>query len=124
MRNANESLHGSSLTNIPKYLNETALDWWQQQRCSFGVCPADISDRSDRLWAFDYTSYYLDVIYNLILATHYYRLGAFAGVGWPVFCSEQVDNVLENLSEWDKAGSNAVITLMALLPFFLAFGNL
>ncbi len=72
----------------------------------------------------DFTSCYLDEVYNLTQATFFYILGAYMGMGKSVDCSDFINTVLEDASEWKKAGSNAATTLMALLPTFLAFGNL
>ena len=117
--NAREILDSSEF-QWTEYLNKTALEWWQNKTCSFGFCPDDFDDPTEM----DYTSYYLDVLANMTDLTYYYTLSAYSGVGWRTSCSHHVDEVLENMSEWNKAGSSAAITIMALLPTFLAFGNL
>ncbi|KAK2762617.1 hypothetical protein FQN54_000790 [Arachnomyces sp. PD_36] len=67
---------------------------------------------------------YLGAIYNMTTQTFYYIQGAYLGVGKSSGCAKQIDEVLSNKSEWEKMGSSAATTLMALLPTFLAFGNL
>ncbi|KAL9105720.1 MAG: hypothetical protein Q9227_009160 [Pyrenula ochraceoflavens] len=66
-RNSEYYLSASTGTNYTKWLNETALDCWQQQQCSFGMCPMGHDDPN-----FDYTSYYLDVLQNLTDMTYWY----------------------------------------------------
>lgn len=115
LNNANASLYETSepeWTKHTKYLNETALDWLQHQRCSFGAYLADSEDPS-----LDYT-YYLDALWNLTSVTYYYRLGAYTGVGWTVPCSDYVNTVIENLSEWDKAGANAAMADDGSVSYF------
>lgn len=72
----------------------------------------------------DVTFYYLDAIANMTQQTYYYTLGAYIGVGVNSVCAEQINQVLADKDEWAKMGSGAASTLMALLPTFLAFGNL
>lgn len=55
---------------------------------------------------------------------YYKSLASYAGVGSPVRCSPQIERMLTGMSEWEKTGMAAATTLMALLPTFLAFGNL
>ena len=88
--------------------------------------------RGNRTWAEqyvldnddDFVWYYLDAINNMSTSVFYYKLGAYMGVGQTVTCSSFIDDVLSNKDEWSKAGSSAATTLMALVPTFLAFGNL
>lgn len=55
----------------------------------------------------------------------YFRIvGAYMGVGWRPSCMDNINKVLEDASEWDKAGASAATTLMALIPALLTFGNL
>ena len=54
----------------------------------------------------------------------YAALAAWAGVGRSVECADRISSVLKDMDEWEKAGMQAATTLMALLPTFLAFGNL
>ncbi|KAF2472614.1 uncharacterized protein BDR25DRAFT_15889 [Lindgomyces ingoldianus] len=72
----------------------------------------------------DYVSSYLDAIANMTTQTWYYIHGAYIGVGANSACAAQIDEVLSNKAEYEKMGSSAATTLMALLPTFLAFGNL
>lgn len=67
---------------------------------------------------------YLETIWNISSATEYFMHGAYLGVGSSSTCSEHVNDVLANADEWAKMGGSAATTLMALLPTFLAFGNL
>lgn len=52
------------------------------------------------------------------------RIGAYIGVGWHPSCMKNINQVLEDASEWDKAGANVATTLMALIPTLLTFGNI
>jgi hypothetical protein len=72
----------------------------------------------------DYVYHYLQAINDMLATIHFYKVGAYMGVGQTVSCSSYVDDVLSNKDEWAKAGSSAATTLMALVPSFLAFGNL
>ncbi|KAF2789757.1 hypothetical protein K505DRAFT_365321 [Melanomma pulvis-pyrius CBS 109.77] len=72
----------------------------------------------------DVTYYYLDAIANMTQQTYYYILGAYIGVGVNSACAKQINQVLADKDEWAKMGSGAASTLMALLPTFLAYGNL
>jgi hypothetical protein len=72
----------------------------------------------------DFVWHYLQAINNMTRSIHFYKIGAYMGVGQTVSCSSFVDDVLSNKDEWSKAGSSAATTLMALVPTFLAFGNL
>ncbi|EON68449.1 hypothetical protein W97_07659 [Coniosporium apollinis CBS 100218] len=67
---------------------------------------------------------YVDAVENFSISTFYYTLGAYMGVGKSVECSSHINEVLTVTDEWEKLGSSAATTLMALLPTFLAFGNL
>lgn len=67
---------------------------------------------------------FMETVWNMSIATDYFINGAFIGVGARSDCAEAVDEVLSNASEWNKMGSSAATTMMALLPTFLAFGNL
>lgn len=67
---------------------------------------------------------YVDAVENFSISTFYYTLGAYMGVGKSVECSFHINEVLKVTDEWEKLGSTAATTLMALLPTFLAFGNL
>ncbi|KAJ9636232.1 hypothetical protein H2199_007907 [Coniosporium tulheliwenetii] len=67
---------------------------------------------------------YVDAVDNFSISTFYYTLGAYMGVGKSVDCSSHINEVLTVTDEWEKLGSSAATTLMALLPTFLAFGNL
>lgn len=73
---------------------------------------------------FDLYSEYVQAVYNTSVLTQFYNFGALMGIGWTVECSDAINTVLESKDEWAKAGSAAATTLMALLPTFLAFGNL
>jgi len=72
----------------------------------------------------DIVASYFDAIVNLSSRTQYYMHGAYLGVGRSSKCSDHINDVLSNKDEWEKMGSSAATTLMALLPTFLAFGNL
>jgi hypothetical protein len=79
------------------------------------------------LWDYDYTDFswvYGDVVYNGTLWIPYQIIGAFMGVGKTVPCADQINTVLAGVGPWENAGSAAATTLMALIPSFLAFGNL
>lgn len=72
----------------------------------------------------DVTFNYLYAIANMSYQTYYYIHGAYIGIGMNSACAEQINQVLADKDEWAKMGSGAATTLMALLPTFLAFGNL
>lgn len=63
----------------------------------------------------------IDELYPLLQQRKY---SSYGGVGANVTCKRWIDEILKDASEWDKAGMSAATTLMALLPTFLAFGNL
>jgi hypothetical protein len=78
-------------------------------------------------WDWDYTDFswvYLMAVYNSSLSVPYEIIGAFMGVGKTVKCANQINTVLAGVGQWEQAGSAAATTLMALIPSFLAFGNL
>jgi hypothetical protein len=88
---------------------------------------ANFGNSSQRLWDYnrtDLSEQFLDEIEDEFKMVHHQRLAAYAGVGSSVDCSVHVDAMLQQMSEWEKAGMAAASTLMALLPTFLAFGNL
>jgi hypothetical protein len=72
----------------------------------------------------DLSEKFLDHIEEEFNILHTQRLAAFAGVGASVDCSVHIDSILDQMSEWEKAGMSVASTLMALLPTFLAFGSL
>jgi hypothetical protein len=83
-------------------------------------------DRTD-LWYDEYvdlSSTYLDAIWNTSAILDYYWVAAYMGIGRSVKCSHQINEILAETDEWENAGASAATVLMALLPTFLAFGNL
>jgi hypothetical protein len=83
-------------------------------------------DRTD-LWYDEYvdlSSTYLDAIWNTSAILDYYWVAAYMGIGRSVKCSHQINEILAETDEWENAGASAATILMALLPTFLAFGNL
>lgn len=54
----------------------------------------------------------------------YQIIGDYMGVGVQRSCRSGIEAVLQNASEWDKAGQQAASLIMALLPSLLTFGLL
>lgn len=73
---------------------------------------------------FDLANFFLHEIVNLWNATDFWSYGNLMGVGRNVKCSDQINQILKAKDEWEKAGSQAAVTLMALVPTMLSFGNL
>lgn len=104
----------------------SSLETMTQDALSIAVPPGNrtwaehyvLENKEDFVW------HYLHAINNMSISIHYYKIGAYMGVGQTVKCSSHIDDVLSNKDEWSKAGSSAATTLMALVPTFLAFGNL
>lgn len=61
---------------------------------------------------------------NIVNDYYYSILGDYMGVGYQVSCSSNINTVLSEASEWDKAGAASASVLMALIPTLLTFGNL
>lgn len=94
---------------------------------SYDATLANFGNDSIRLWEHnktDLSEYFLNEIDEEFKLIHHQYLMAWAGVGSEVDCSEHINNMLDQMDEWEKAGMAAASTLMALLPTFLAFGNL
>ncbi|KAF2843410.1 hypothetical protein M501DRAFT_985525 [Patellaria atrata CBS 101060] len=89
---------------LPDYNNDFILLWNERY--------IDLSER------------YLTAVENESQNLHYEIMGSYMGIGESVSCSPHIDRILDEASEWDKAGAGAATTLMALVPTFLAFGNL
>ncbi len=52
----------------------------------------------------------------------YHIIGDYMGVGVNKSCRPNIEKVLEDASEWDKAGQQAATVITALLPALLTFG--
>ena len=74
--------------------------------------------------SFDLTFFYWSSLAYYWMSIEYWSWGFIYGVGRTVECSKRVDDIIKTKSEWEKLGSGAATTLMALVPTFLAFGNL
>jgi hypothetical protein len=72
----------------------------------------------------DLSSLYLWTLDNGTEWLPFRLVDAYMGVGRTVECSDIINTLLAGAGEWEKAGSAAATTLMALIPTFLAFGNL
>lgn len=88
--------------------------------------PGNLTAAEDTLFLDDddFLGFYLEAIYDMWEQNFYSKLGSLMGVGKNVACSRKINEVLTEKDEWAKAGSSAATTLMALVPTFLAFGNL
>lgn len=94
---------------------------------SYDANLASFGNDSQKLWQHNQTDLsekFLGEIDEEFKMIHHQYLMAWAGVGSAVDCSEHINNMLDQMTEWEKAGMAAASTLMALLPTFLAFGNL
>lgn len=88
---------------------------------------AQFNNDSIALWNDSFTDLsekYLDAIEAEDNNRYYNRIASYMGVGQNVQCSRYIDDALKDAGEWEKAGAGAAATLMALVPTFLAFGNL
>lgn len=120
-------------TALRRFANKTKVDVedfgtiLQQAKDGYATDLRAQNNDPQQLWEFDGTDLsekVLDVTEEEFKFLHHERLAAYAGVGSPVDCSVHIDRMLDGMSEWEKAGMAAASTLMALLPTFLAFGNL
>jgi hypothetical protein len=88
---------------------------------------AQFNNNETQLWNDSFTDLsaaYLDTLFNGTDWLPFRVVSAYMGVGRNVECSDIINTLLEGAEEWEKAGAAAATTLMALIPTFLAFGNL
>lgn len=98
--------------NLLTQAYNSANYWFEWDNSTLGVPNEDIA------W------YYVNILYQLPWQTYWYIQGAFFGVGRESACAAEISNVIASKEEWEKTGSAAATTLMAIAPVFLAFGNL
>lgn len=118
---------------IRQFANDSKIDnkelevLLERARKSYDTQLATYGNDSQRLWKekkSDLSAKFLDEIEGEFMNLHHQQLAAFAGVGSKLDCSLHIGAMLDQMTEWEKSGMAAATTLMALLPTFLAFGNL
>lgn len=114
---ANESKVGSE--EFSTLLQKAENDYYAQLRA--------FNNDSSRLWREEQSDLSDKVLFGVedeFEFLDHVWLTAYAGVGSSVDCAAHINFMLSNMTEWEKSGMAAASTLMALLPTFLAFGNL
>lgn len=123
----NEEFKVRAFANVANISSENIEVLLKDSKDDYAAALQSYKNDSQRLWTDNRTDL-LDKVLDRTLSEFGYLehnwLAAYAGVGLPVKCSEQVNQAISGMNEWEKTGMSAANTLMALLPTFLAFGNL
>lgn len=110
--------------NSSRHLNESLVDMLFNNTETEMKTYFENNPETEHNGSYDLTSFYLDSLFNYTASISYWNRNYLMGVGWTVDCSDHVDDILGNKAEWEKLGSSAASTLMALIPTILTFGNL
>lgn len=129
----NETCPNASCVSAPYYIMSSLTSALPSDACNTTVDPSCEAWLTSVLDPINKTGKFIEELSKQsAIAEHnqtrsYYQLiGDYIGVGFRIdeTCKNNINKVLEPLSEWDKAGMAAATTLMALIPALLAVSNL